>query len=282
MNKFYNMVFEEAKVFGNGNLLEHLVVGHPYYPTRPAFLFLKKGKIKIREQINVFTLYENGVILIDSSSVYEILEYTQDIEVLIVAYHRRFIDALSFKFNRLNAYKSIRLEFKKGYQATKSEFAAMWQNVLNIQYYIDNLEAQEYQIEIIESLFSALVYQFANIVAYQRKISKQKMSRSQEIALNFIKLVSLNFKKERNVEFYAQKLMLSSRHLTVVLKEVFGKSAIQILNEFVLNEAKAQLSSSLKPINEISNDLKFSDQYSFSHFFKKHESLSPSQYRNQF
>lgn len=276
------MIFEEAKVFSKENLLEHLVVGHPYHPARPAFLFLKEGYIKLREQINVYTLHKNGVTLIDSTSVYEILEYSPDIDILIVAYNRNFFDTLNLKLNRLHAFRSIRAEFKKGYQASESEFPALWQNVLNIQYNIENIDQQEYQIEIIESLFAALVYQLANIVAHQRIISKQKMSRSQEIAFDFIKLVTGNFKIERNVEYYAQRLMISSRHLTVVLKEVFGKSAIQILNEFVLNEAKAQLSSSLKPINEISNDLKFSDQYSFSHFFKKHENLSPSQYRNQF
>ena len=55
-----------------------------------------------------------------------------------------------------------------------------------------------------------------------------------------------------------------------------------VISEFILNAAKAKLSSTRKPINVIARELQFSDQYSFSHFFKKHEGLSPSQYRNQF
>ena len=108
------------------------------------------------------------------------------------------------------------------------------------------------------------------------------MTRSQEISLSFIKLVAEHYKQEKTVEFYAQKLMLSTRHLTTVLKQILGKNASEIISEFTLNDAKAQLSSTSKPIYEIARELQFSDQYSFSHFFKKHEKLSPSQYRNQF
>ncbi|QIG88409.1 helix-turn-helix transcriptional regulator [Chryseobacterium sp. POL2] len=276
------MNFDGIKVFSQENLLEHLVVGHPYYPTKPAFFMLKKGNLKLKEQINIHNLSEFSIVLLDTASVYEIIEYSKDIEIQIVVYEREFIEKLNLRFNRLNAFRAIKLELRKSYQSTENEFMALWNNVLNIQYYLSNSEKQEYGMEVLESFFTAFIYQLANIVSYQRKISKQKMSRSQETALSFIRLVSIHFKQERSVEFYANKLMLSSRHLTVVLKEIFGKSAIQIINEFILNEAKAQLSSTSKPINEIASQLQFSDQYSFSHFFKKHENLSPKEYRNQF
>ncbi|MGE4512926.1 MAG: helix-turn-helix domain-containing protein [Chryseobacterium sp.] len=42
------------------------------------------------------------------------------------------------------------------------------------------------------------------------------------------------------------------------------------------------LNYSNKPVSEISGMLGFSEQYSFSHFFKKHLGESPTQYRNQF
>ncbi|MGX9985762.1 helix-turn-helix domain-containing protein [Soonwooa purpurea] len=276
------MSFEEAKIINQKKILDHLIVGHPYYPPRPAFLLIKNGNLKIREQISIYTPSNYSVILIDSNSVYEILEYSHNIDALVVVFNKGYFEKLNLKFNHLSAFRNIRSELKKGYQCDESDFFAIWNNIQNVQYYTENKDEQEYTIDVIESLFSAFIYQLANIVTQQREISKEKMSRSQEVALNFIKLVSANFKKERSVEFYAQKMMLSSRHLTVVLKEIFGKSAIQIINEFILNEAKAQLSSSSKPINEIASQLQFSDQYSFSHFFKKHENLSPKEYRNQF
>ena len=276
------MEFTSAKVYTEKNFSEHLVIGHPYYPVRPAFLLIKKGFIKLREQINVYDLGAYSIILVDSNSVYEIREISEDIELIIIAYDRAFVDKLNFKFNRLNAYRAIRTEFKTVYNATENEFNVIWGNLTNLKYYIDSAEDNEYGLEVIETLFTALIYQFGNIISRNRKLSKKQMTRAQEISLEFIKLVSAHHLQERSVEFYAQQLMLSTRHLTTVLKQILGKGASEIIAEFLLNDAKAQLSSTKKTINEIANELNFSDQYSFSHFFKKHENISPSDYRKQF
>ena len=86
----------------------------------------------------------------------------------------------------------------------------------------------------------------------------------------------------RTVEFYAERQSITTRHLSSVVKTITGKSASQIIALIVINEAKVLLNSSEKPVSEISAILGFSDQYSFSHFFKKHLEVSPSQYRHQF
>lgn len=276
------MPFKEIQIFNEKNLFDHLVEGHPYLPTKPAFLLVKKGFIEVREQINIFRLTKFSIILIDNSSVYEILSYSNDLEILVITYDRAYINNLSFKFNRLNAYRIIRREFRRVYTITDGEFESVWTNLLNLNFYINENESLEYKNEIIETLFSTFIYQLGNIISHERKISKEKMTRTQEIAFAFIHLVSTNYHKEKSVEFYAKNLQLSTRHLTVVLKNALGKSASEIISEFIINDAKAQLSSTSKPINEIARELQFSDQYSFSHFFKKHENMSPSQYRNQF
>ena len=276
------MKFPSVSVFSEKNFSELLVVGHPYYPKRPAFVLIKKGFIDIREQINDYHLTENSIILIDSNSVYEIKKISKNLEVLLIAYDRGFVEKLNFKFNRLNAYRAIRTEFKTVYNADKEEFDQIWGTIKNVQFYTESELDSDYRIETIETFFTALIYQFGNIISRNRKISKQKMTRQQEIGLEFIKLVSANFLKEKSVEFYAQNLMLTTRHLTTVLKQVFGKGANEILSEFILNDAKAKLSSTLRPINEIARELQFSDQYSFSHFFKKHTGMSPTEYRKQF
>ncbi len=79
-----------------------------------------------------------------------------------------------------------------------------------------------------------------------------------------------------------EKLGISGKHLSNVLKQENGKSANEIISEFILNEAKAQLSGTTKSISKIADNLQFSDSYSFSHFFKKHQKISPIQYRKHF
>ena len=276
------MALDVIKVFNEKNIFDHLVRGHPYHPSSLAFLFMKKGNLKIKEQINILELSGGSIILLDPLTVYEVLDYSEDLEIYIITYTRDFVEKLSLKFNKLNVYKSIRTEFRKVYHASEEEFNTFWKNIENINYYISQPKTFDYDLEIVQSFFSAIVYQMANIMARTKRISKDKMTRSQEIVLEFIKLLSDHYLVEKSVDFYAHKLMISTRHLSSVLKEITGKSANQIINEFIFNEAKAQLSSTLKPINEIATHLKFSDQYAFSHFFKKHQNMSPSEYRNLF
>lgn len=276
------MAFEDVKILNEQNLLDSLVMGRPYHPLKPAFLFMKRGRLNFKEQINEMVLEDFSIILIDPSSVYEILDFSDNLEILMLNYDRSFIQNLSLKFNKLNAYKTIRDEFKKMYRVEEQEFEAFWRNLHNLQFYINQHDNSEYNLEIIESHFTSILYQFASLIAKTRLISKEKMTRSQEIVFEFIRLVSEFYLQEKSVEFYASKLMLSTRHLSSVLKEITGKSANSIINEYIFNEAKALLSSTLKPINEIANELKFSDQFAFSHFFKKHQKISPSEYRNLF
>lgn len=271
-----------VKIYTEKNLLDLLVMGHPYYPSKPSFLFMKRGRLTMKEHINHLVMDDFSIILIDPSSVYEVLDYSDDIEILMLNYDRNFIRNLSLKFNKLNAYHTIGREFKEVYHLEEQEFEAFWRNLHNLNFYINQEGDSEYNIEIIESHFTSILYQFASLIAKTRLISKDKMTRSQEIVFDFIRLVSEFYLKEKSVEFYASRLMLSTRHLSAVLKEVTGKTSNQIINDYILNEAKALLSSTIKPINEIALRLQFSDQYAFSHFFKKHQKVSPTEYRNMF
>ena len=87
--------------------------------------------------------------------------------------------------------------------------------------------------------------------------------------------------KEKNVKFYADKQCLTVRHLSETVKNVIGKTASQIILEFQLKEAKAILLDTDKSIYQIATELGFSDSYTFGHFFKRHERISPSQFRKK-
>ena len=276
------MEFHALKIFTEQNLQDSLTMGHPYHPNNPLFLFIKKGKMVIKEQINIFELGENSIILIDSRSVYEIMEVSKELEVKVLTYHRSFISKIGLKFNRLNIYHNIRMELRRGYTFTDREFEVFWDILKGIDYFLDEVGELVYAVESIESLFSAFIYNVSSFVMRNRKNTKGMMTRNQEIVLDFIGLVGQNYLSYKSVEFYAQTMMMSTRHLSSVIKAETGKTAGQMINEFIINEAKALLASTLKPVNEIASILNFSDQYSFSHFFKKHQGVSPTVYRSQF
>lgn len=270
------------QIFDAHNIFDYIEINHPYHPKNPAFLILKKGKVIFTENLNRIELAVNYVALIDSRKVYEILEISDDLEIFLIAFDRDYTEKLPLKINRLNAYVYLRNELVRHFQLATPQFEKMWKNVDLLKNILESEDCSTHHDEIIRHLFSSLVYQFGDTVSQNSEFSRQKISRKQEVVLHFLKNVGEHFQEEKEVTYYAEKQFITSRHLSVVLKEVTGNTAGQIIAAFVMKEAKAQLSSTDKSIYEISMDLKFSDQYSFGHFFKKHSGESPSAYRKRF
>lgn len=96
----------------------------------------------------------------------------------------------------------------------------------------------------------------------------------------FINLVQQNFKKERFLDFYAEKLEVSTKHLSRTVKEATGFSAVDWIDRLVILEAKVLLKSTNLSIQQISDELNFTSQSFFGRYFKKHTGRSPKDFRN--
>ena len=79
--------------------------------------------------------------------------------------------------------------------------------------------------------------------------------------------------------FYASKLFISPKYLSLIVKETTGKSAARWIDEFVLMEAKNMLRYSGKNIQQVAYALNFSNQSSFGKYFKHLTGMSPTEYQ---
>lgn len=271
-----------VEIFTQENIFERISVDKPFRPDNPAFLFIKTGTMKLRQHFSDLELSANMFMVTDPQTVYEMVSVSDDFQSRMVSYKREFISALSLKFNRLIAYRYFRQQMNIGVLVLEDEMEVVWKSVNFLKFILDSQTEMIYKTEIVENLFSVFIYQMAGIISKEDNNSMSQMSRQEEIVFLFLTDLAEYHLEERTVEFYAQRQSITTRHLSSVIKIVTGKSASQIIAGIVMNEAKVLLNSSKKPVSEISSILGFSDQYSFSHFFKKHLELSPVQYRHQF
>jgi len=270
------------QIFDTENIFDYIEIGYPYHPKNPAFFILKKGRIVYSENLDRIELTANHVAIIDSRRVYEILEISDDLELQLTAFSREYTEKLPLKINRLNAFVWFRNELVRHFRLEPEPFDSIWKTTGLLKSVLERPEPSAHRDEVIRHLFSSTVYLFADMIVHASRFSKEKISRKQEIVLQFLKNVGDCYLEEREVSFYADKQFITSRHLTSVLKEVTGQTAGQIIAAFVMKEAKAQLSTTEQSLYEIALNLKFSDQYSFGHFFKKHSGESPNAYRKHF
>ena len=84
------------------------------------------------------------------------------------------------------------------------------------------------------------------------------------------------------MNFYANQLHISSRHLNSIISLQTGKSISEMIQNRILIESKRLLLHSEKTVSEIAFELGFSDKAYFHRFFKKTTGETPLHFRQHF
>ena len=133
-----------------------------------------------------------------------------------------------------------------------------------------------YRMQVLTHLVLAYCY---SMFFYQPIEKTNKKSIQQMIFNDFIELVQKNYKNERKLEFYADKLSITPKHLSRVIKEHSMSTASEWIDNYVILEAKALLKSTTMTVVQISDELNFSDNAFFARYFRRHVGMSPKEYR---
>ena len=120
--------------------------------------------------------------------------------------------------------------------------------------------------------------------ACRREIDEEEraINRNRSIFNTFSNLLALHYREQHEVAFYAEKAHLTTRHFSVIIKDVVGISASDYIEQYLATQAKNLLAS--RPdlsIQQISYHLGFAESPSFCRFFKRHTGLTPNDFRRQ-
>jgi len=100
-----------------------------------------------------------------------------------------------------------------------------------------------------------------------------------DIIRTFYFLVESHFRTSHSVTEYAKMLNKSPKTISNLFKKAGTKPPLALIHDRIMVEARRLIRYSEKPISEIGYDLGFSDIQTFSRFFKKHQSVSPSEFK---
>ena len=90
-----------------------------------------------------------------------------------------------------------------------------------------------------------------------------------------------NFRKERQIRFYADKLNLSAPYLSRLVKEISGSTINDHVTSLLYKEICNMLTQTDMTMGEIADHLNFSDQSALTNFFKQRSGMTPIAYRNR-
>ena len=124
------------------------------------------------------------------------------------------------------------------------------------------------------------IYDKLQRYANMQQQTPETTTRQTELFHRFVALVHEHSSQQREVSFYADKLCISTRYLSTIVRNIAHSSAKEFIDRSVLLEIKMLLQSTDLSVQEIAYRLHFPDQSYLGRYFKKHTGESPTEYRN--
>lgn len=185
---------------------------------------------------------------------------------------RRFVEGLGLPYNfslAIGIRETPVLTLKPGTVKALLNYCDMVRNLL--------AKERPFQAESLRHLTCAYAY---SLGAYlYRMAESRRLSGDERMMQQFLHEVRMHYRKERSVQFYAERLHLTPGYLSTFVKNVSGKTPSEWIDSYVVLEAKALLKSSMLTIQQISNELNFPSQSFFGKFFKRVTGMGPKTYR---
>lgn len=113
----------------------------------------------------------------------------------------------------------------------------------------------------------------------QFRADEVKSYRVRELFNRFMMLMERDYKTSRDVGYYAEKMNISPKYLTNIVKIVTAHTPKTIIDQYTILQLKMQLKRTNLSIKELAWEYHFTDVSFFCRYFKKHTGLTPQQIR---
>lgn len=139
---------------------------------------------------------------------------------------------------------------------------------------------QKYHKEIIRTIIKAILLEMLSNMETDGCQSAEGENKVQFQFNRFLQILSSEDVKHRPIDFYADRLCISSKYLSVICSKVSGKSARQWIDEYTVEDIRYHLFNTDYSIKEIAYRLGFENLSFFGKYVKRHFGKSPSELRS--
>ncbi|MCX4264778.1 MAG: helix-turn-helix domain-containing protein [Muribaculaceae bacterium] len=247
-----------------------------------VILLVTKGSVTFTYNFNEYKIESQSVVVLPAETIISAKpDNIDNLEAYILGFKPSFLQEINLSFSVISNKNLIEqdnpiLEISENSSRLLLRYFSLIWTAMGDQ---ENLHVTKH---ILSSLSSALFYQILLLV-YKSIDSPEATTNigpgRRSYVRDFFKLVHLNYTSERSVSFYASKLFISPKYLSLLVKEATGKSAAYWIDRFVINEAKNLLRYSGKNIQQVAYSLNFSNQSSFGKYFKHLTGMSPTEFQ---
>lgn len=201
--------------------------------------------------------------------------FQPDIKGEVITFSESFLENI-FKLSpkvllRINRFNLLLFEL----EITAFQQVFQYVNGIIKELYDDNLEKQT----MIQSLFQLFFIELYRFSISQKQTIAPSDNRTLKYFQTFQKSIKQSLHETKSINQYAKELNITSVHLNRICQALVQKSALEIIHDYLINEAKKYLLNTNYSVSEVSYFLNFKDPAYFTRLFKQKTGITPSDFR---
>lgn len=265
--------------------IEGILSGTPTRVTGLAIILMLKGRMTVDVNLATYGMIPDSVLLVGPESLFQPRHIDDgDFDICLFFVSHEFMRDINLDINTLNSigvsgnHSPLMLLTPEEMMLLRRYFALVKENTRG------NTEAVFIR-SIARSVIAAAFYQLMQF-GKRREVAddssaERPSTRRHNYVKEFMQLVREYHRRERSISFYASKLFISPKYLSIVVREATGRPASAWIDDYVILEAKNLLRFSGKNVQQIAYELNFTNQSSFGKYFKHLTGMSPTQFQGR-
>ncbi len=243
-------------------------------------ILVLSGTAEANINFKSYTVRTHTLLLLFSSHLFRFSHSSPDFRCLCLLVTKAFMNEMdSTDMIRQRTRYNVKLYHTPVVRLSHQNAGILFRGLNRISKRIATPEHFYYKETIANALFG-FYFDVSDIIErHTLTQANPTTNRSESVIHSFIGLLSLHYRQEHKVEFYASRLNLSAHYLTRIVKNVTGQTASDFIYEMLYSEARNLLRYSKLSVQEIAGILHFSDQSAFGKFFKRNAGVSPADFR---
>lgn len=261
------------------DITKELLSMYANYPVRlkcEIFAFIADGEVDVLVNTNRYQIRANEFATLLPGSIFQINEVKGNIQIYFLGFSSQFvngtgrsrslIDTMLFTLGRpIISLKPVGVRIIAGFMNL----------LIDIFEHSSDAIKEGLAVNAFEDIHKGI-----SLLYKDKGDEKVSFTKGEQICRMFSQLVIQHYSHTRNVTWYAQQLRITHAHLCTVVKQVSGRTCIDIISSMVIMDAKSQLKSTNLSIQAISDSLHFANMSFFGKYFKRYVGMSPLEYRN--
>ncbi len=258
------------------HLENHQFVNSPHKHSTYITVLFSKGSGEHQIDFETYPIKPGSVFLLSPGQVH-CWKLSNDVEGFVFFHTKEFYDSIFLK-KKIDQYPFFYLQqnypviylSKEGLTQVEPLFAAIYKESTHLQKWVDSK---------IETLVDLVYLELAQL--YRNNAPSGHESHTGYAKVKALqKLIDQHFRIDKFPTEYAERLHMTTRHLSRICREVLNKSTGELIAERIIIEAKRLLIQKNTNVSMVADELGYDDYSYFIRMFKKNTGVSPKEFQS--